>query len=194
MNPDEFRHELALIPWIGAADELPEPLRTASLADPLLMAIVRERVLLDDRLDQVPEIDPDDTFVFRTVQRAWRDAAEGPKRGPSAVGADAGRSPRSVDTAGVDTARVGTSRVVSRGAHHRPLWIAAAALAVGLTIGLFAGRFLGVDAPEPDLLAKLDFLLDLDLIEENRPGLDVHRTCELIEAVVDLSDLREGGG
>ena len=42
-------------------------------------------------------------------------------------------------------------------------------------------------------LAQLDFLLDLEWIQEHRPELDVLRTGELLEAVADLTDLREDG-
>lgn len=200
MKPDEFRHELALLPWIQAVEDLPEPLRGASQSDPELMSIVRERIALDACLDQVPEIEPSDTFVFRAVQRAWRDAADGSK-GDRELHEDirvdrssvaTGQATPSPETLSV--LRDTTAKEMSARSHRRPMWIAAAALVVGLTIGLLAGQFLGGGStPEPELLARLDFLLDLELIEENRSGLDVHRTSELMEAVIELSDLPEGG-
>lgn len=163
---EEFLRELSLIPWLPTTEALPPELAERCARDPSLAGLARERARVDRALDAVPALEPSDDFVFRTVQRVWADG--------HGVGRDVA-DPR----AGFGRARVGVA--------------VAAALAVGLVIGLLAGhRFGRAPSPEPELLARLDLLLDWELLEAHRDALDVVVAGALMESAAELAEEGEG--
>jgi len=176
MNCEQVRTGLALLTRVRDERDLPTALLAHAATCAGCRRAIGQRVAQDEVLEHHAEIEVPPGFEAATVRLALDTSAE------SLVESTAEPMAKTMAKA------VGTRRL-------SPL-AAAALLFVGVSLGLTAWHWTGQSAalepPDPELLARLDLLMDWDLLVEHAQDIELVDAAELVDVLSDLDDSEDG--